>query len=105
MLEKNRQIILASRPAYSVEETNFRPSLAEPHASSSTECALSEPLTRKELRVLMLLAEGYSNSAIGEKLFVSANTVRTHPRGINAKFSASNRTQAVAVARRLGVIR
>jgi LuxR family maltose regulon positive regulatory protein len=83
----------------------FGPSFTEPDASSATECALSEPLTRKELRVLTLLAEGYSNSAIGEKLFVSANTVRTHLRGINAKLSASNRTQAVAVARRLGVIR
>lgn len=77
-----------------------------PHAASNAaDCALSEPLTRQELRVLTLLAEGYSNSAIGEKLFVSANTVRTHLRGINAKFGASNRTQAVAMARRLGVIR
>lgn len=65
---------------------------------------LAEPLTRQELRVLALLAEGYSNIAIGEKMFVSANTVRTHLRGINAKLGATSRTQAVAVARRLGVI-
>jgi LuxR family maltose regulon positive regulatory protein len=65
---------------------------------------LAEPLTRKEIRVLQLLAEGYSNTAMAEKLFVSDSTVRTHLRNINHKLNARSRTQAVAVARRLGVI-
>lgn len=84
---------------------SFGPLAAEPEASSAAACDLPEALTRQELRVLTLLAEGYSNSAIGEKLFVSENTVRTHLRGINAKLGAGNRTQAVAIARRLGVLR
>jgi len=67
--------------------------------------ALSEPLTRKEIRVLQLLAEGYSNSAMAEKLFVSDSTVRTHLRNINMKLGAHSRTQAVAIARKLAVIR
>ncbi|MDN6883750.1 LuxR C-terminal-related transcriptional regulator [Variovorax sp. CAN2819] len=67
--------------------------------------AIEEPLTRKEIRVLQLLAEGYSNSAMAEKLFVSDSTVRTHLRNINMKLDAKSRTQAVAIARRLGVIR
>jgi len=67
--------------------------------------ALKEPLTRKEIRVLQLLAEGYSNNALAEKLFVSDSTVRTHLRNINMKLDAKSRTQAVAMARRLGVIR
>jgi LuxR family transcriptional regulator, maltose regulon positive regulatory protein len=79
-------------------------SAAEPDGAASASASLSEPLTHKELRVLALLAEGYSNMAIGEKLFVSANTVRTHLRGINAKLGAGNRTQAVALARRLRLI-
>jgi LuxR family maltose regulon positive regulatory protein len=66
---------------------------------------LAEPLTRKEIRVLQLLAEGYSNTAMAEKLFVSDSTVRTHLRNINQKLNSRSRTQAVAVARRLGVIR
>jgi LuxR family maltose regulon positive regulatory protein len=66
--------------------------------------ALEEPLTRKEVRVLQLLAEGYSNSAMAEKLFVSDSTVRTHLRNINMKLGARSRTQAVAIARRLGVM-
>ncbi len=65
---------------------------------------LVEPLTAKEIRILSLLADGYSNSALAEKLFVSDSTVRTHLRNINGKLRAQNRTQAVAVARRLGVI-
>ncbi|MDT7837254.1 LuxR C-terminal-related transcriptional regulator [Aquabacterium sp. OR-4] len=64
-----------------------------------------ETLTRKEIRVLQLLAEGYSNSALAEKLFVSDSTVRTHLRNINTKLGSHSRTQAVAVARRLSVIR
>ena len=48
----------------------------------------AEPLTRKEIRVLQLLAEGYSNSAMAEKLFVSDSTVRTHLRNINMKLDA-----------------
>ncbi len=63
-----------------------------------------EPLTRKELRVLQLLVEGYSNSAMAEKLYVSDSTVRTHLRNINMKLGAHSRTQAVAIARRLGLV-
>jgi len=66
--------------------------------------SLSEPMTPKELRVLQLLAEGYSNNAIAEKLFVSDSTVRTHLRNVNSKLGTHNRTQAVAVARRLGLL-
>lgn len=64
-----------------------------------------DPLTRKELRVLQLLAEGYSNGAMAENLFVSDSTVRTHLRSINSKLNARSRTQAVAIARKLGMIR
>lgn len=66
---------------------------------------LADPLTRKEIRILELLSEGYSNNAMAEKLFVSDSTVRTHLRNINLKLDARSRTQAVAMARRLGVLR
>jgi LuxR family maltose regulon positive regulatory protein len=65
----------------------------------------ADPLTRGEIRVLQLLAEGYSNNAMAEKLFVSENTVRTHLRNINAKLGARSRTQAVAIGRRIGLVR
>jgi LuxR family maltose regulon positive regulatory protein len=65
---------------------------------------LSEPLTAKEIRILELLAEGYSNGAMAEKLFISDSTVRTHLRNINTKMATKSRMQAVALARRMGAI-
>jgi len=66
--------------------------------------ALMEPLTRKELQVLQLAGEGYSNAVLSEKLSLSDSTVRTHLRNISTKLSAKSRAEAVAIARRLGVI-
>ena len=63
-----------------------------------------DPLTTKEQRVLRLLAEGYSNAAMAEKLFVSDSTVRTHLRNINLKLAVRSRIQAVVAARRLGLL-
>ena len=77
---------------------------AAPDARAVTAAALAEPLTPKEVRLLQLLAEGYSNRALTEKLFVSDSTVRTHLRNINGKLGAGNRTQAVSLARRMGLI-
>ncbi|MBA5687870.1 LuxR C-terminal-related transcriptional regulator [Rugamonas apoptosis] len=77
---------------------------AETVAETGAGAALAEPLTQKETRILALLADGYSNSALAEKLFVSDSTVRTHLRNINTKLHAQSRTQAVAIARRLGII-
>lgn len=78
---------------------------SEVTAPSHPAAEIIEPLTRQEIRVLQLLAEGYSNSAMAEKLFVSDSTVRTHLRNINSKLNVHSRTRAVAVARSLGVIR
>ncbi|UMA66219.1 LuxR C-terminal-related transcriptional regulator [Roseivivax marinus] len=63
-----------------------------------------DPLTKKELQILRLLSEGYSNAAMSEKLFVSDSTVRTHLRNINSKLDTASRTQAVAAARQLGIL-
>jgi len=76
----------------------------ESEAASQASALTIEALTRTEIRVLQLLAEGYSNSAMAEKLFVSDSTVRTHLRNINMKLDARSRTQAVAIGRRLGLI-
>jgi LuxR family maltose regulon positive regulatory protein len=84
---------------------HYEPVRAQDGASSPESSLMAEPLTRKEIRVLELVAEGYSNPSIAEKLFVSDSTVRTHLRNISTKLDARNRMQAVAIARRLGQIR
>ncbi len=72
---------------------------AAPNAANS----LVDPLTQKELKVLNLLGQGLSNAAMAEKLFVSDSTVRTHLRNINLKLHAGSRTQAIAIARKMGL--
>lgn len=61
-------------------------------------------ITRGEQRVLDLLAEGLSNAAIAQKLFLAPNTVNAHLRSISVKLGVRNRTQAVVVAQRQGLI-
>lgn len=64
----------------------------------------TEILTGKEMNVLKLLALGHTNIAIAGKLYVSESTVRTHLRNINLKLHAGNRTEAVSIARKLGLL-
>jgi LuxR family maltose regulon positive regulatory protein len=78
---------------------------AQDDLAPSLDQAVAEPLTAREISVLRLLAEGYSNSALAAKLFVSDSTVRTHLRNINMKMGVQSRLQAVSQARRLGLIR
>ncbi len=60
----------------------------------------STQLTQRERDVLRLLADGLSNEEIGKRLFISAETVRTHVRKAMDKLDADTRTQAVARALR-----
>lgn len=53
--------------------------------------------------MLQLLAAGLGNRAIGERLFVSPNTVANHVRAILAKTGSANRTEAAAFAIRHGI--
>jgi DNA-binding NarL/FixJ family response regulator len=61
-------------------------------------------LTQREREVLRLLADGLSNEEIGKRLFISAETVRTHVRKAMDKLDADTRTQAVAKAIRQSLI-
>ena len=66
---------------------------------------LVELLSDRELQVLGLLAEGKSNPEIAEELVVVLDTVKKHVSHILDKLGAANRTQAVARARALGLLR
>ena len=64
---------------------------------------LLEPPSKAELAVLCLLESELSVRQIGEQLFLSANTVRTHTRAIYRKLDVNSRTEAVARADALGL--
>ncbi|MBB6447272.1 response regulator [Bacillus benzoevorans] len=59
-------------------------------------------LTRRECEVLQLLADGKSNRAIGDALFISEKTVKNHVSNILQKMNVNDRTQAVVVAIKKG---
>ncbi|MEB0312029.1 LuxR C-terminal-related transcriptional regulator, partial [Pseudomonas sp. 10B1] len=66
--------------------------------------ASENPLSHRELEVLMLIAQGSSNLQIADQLFISLHTVKTHARRIHAKLGVERRTQAVARAKALGLM-
>jgi len=61
-------------------------------------------LTQREHEVLGLIAQGLSNRDIGEKLFVSENTIKTHSSRLFEKMQVRRRVQAVQRGRELGLI-
>lgn len=62
------------------------------------------PLSRREYQVMQLIAEGQENAAIAKVLFLSVETVRTHVKSILRKLSARDRTHAVTIAFRTGML-
>jgi LuxR family maltose regulon positive regulatory protein len=70
----------------------------------STAGKLVEPLTERELEILALTAEGLSNQAIAERLFLAVGTIKWHLQAIYGKLGAERRTEAVARARAFGLI-
>ncbi|WP_082983602.1 LuxR C-terminal-related transcriptional regulator [Mycobacterium scrofulaceum] len=67
-------------------------------------CPVTEELTPKEFEVLRLLATRLSRREIGERLYVSLNTVKTHQRAIYRKLGVEQRSSAVGRARELGLL-
>lgn len=61
-------------------------------------------LSKRELEILSLLAEGHSNQEIAAKLFVSLSTVKSHIQNLFVKLDVKRRTQAVEKAKRLNLI-
>jgi LuxR family maltose regulon positive regulatory protein len=82
---------------FGAEEIAF--AAAAPGAAS-----LVEPLTERELEVLHLLGDGYSNQDIAGALVITLNTVKKHASGIYGKLGVHNRTQAVIRAQELGLL-
>jgi ATP/maltotriose-dependent transcriptional regulator MalT len=72
--------------------------------TATTEDGLPITLSTREIEVLKLIAEGKSNQEISAELYLALNTVKRHAYNIYAKLEVQKRTQAVSMARKLGLI-
>jgi len=81
-----------------------QPDTAPPRTRAASPPGLVDPLTDRELEVLRLLAAGRSNQRIAHDLVVALDTVKKHVTHLLGKLGASNRTEAVARARELGLL-
>ncbi|MNZ67083.1 Transcriptional regulatory protein LiaR [compost metagenome] len=81
-----------------------QPARPHPEGGAGSSLKKREELTSREVSVLELLAEGLSNQEIGERLYISTNTVKAHTKHINHKLGVTRRTQAVVRAKAMGVL-
>jgi DNA-binding NarL/FixJ family response regulator len=73
-------------------------------AAQLAEHMSDESLTAREVEVLREVADGNRNRDIAEKLFISEETVKVHVKHIMDKLGAKDRTQAISIAVRRGII-
>jgi LuxR family maltose regulon positive regulatory protein len=85
--------------AFEGEMNDERPPVSVPGSSF-----LLEPLSQRELEILKLIAQGFSNREIGERLFLALDTIKGHNRKIFDKLEVQSRTEAIARAHELGLI-
>ena len=94
------QILDAIRQVYS-GSTFFPANISKQLAQRLTRVEL----TAREMEVLRWAAQGLRNREIGEKLFISENTVRNHMLSMMAKLGTTHRTEAIAIGIRQGLVR
>jgi two-component system, NarL family, response regulator LiaR len=101
-----RIVLKHARQAASLSSVASEPQTITINALDSEQATILEadPLTNKELEVLELMVQGYTNNQIAGQLYMSLGTVKVHVRSILSKLCASDRTQAAVLAMRAGLI-
>lgn len=61
-------------------------------------------ISKREYDVLQLMAQGFSNQEIADQLFISLNTVKSHASKLFSKLDVKRRTQAIQVAKEMGLL-
>lgn len=102
-----QELIQAIRDVYN-GESSLHPAIArklirELNRPASNLPQTDEPLTEREVEVLVYVARGYSNQEIADALIISERTVRTHVSNILSKLHLANRTQAALYALKEGL--
>jgi two-component system, NarL family, response regulator len=73
-------------------------------AAEMVEHIEDDALTEREIEVLLQVAAGNSNKRIADRLYISEDTVRSHMKNILSKLGANDRTHAVTIALKRGII-
>ncbi len=89
------ETVVVEKPVYISHVSDFLPNQQELERLN---------ISRRELEVLELMAEGLSNQEISARLFVSLNTIKTHSSNLFDKMDVKRRTQAIEMAKRLCII-
>lgn len=89
-------------PAIATRLVNFFQELRYTPVGGAPESPFPE-LTERELEVLHLIAQGYNNLEIAQKLVISRKTVRNHITSIFSKLQVADRAQAIVLARQAGL--
>lgn len=63
-----------------------------------------DPLSQREMEVLMLIASGASNAEIAQELYITVGTTKNHVKNIYSKLNVHSRAQAIVRSRKLGLI-
>jgi DNA-binding NarL/FixJ family response regulator len=88
-------------PAIAARLMNYFQELGRMPASARPDTPFPE-LTERELEVLRLIAQGYNNQEIAQKLVIGPKTVRNHITSIFSKLQVADRAQAIVLARQAG---
>lgn len=101
--------MLKNMPPEELVETIRQVHVGKKHIPAEVAAQLAEhfgddALTEREIAVLRYLAGGNRNRDIAERLFISEETIKVHIKHIKDKLGANDRTQAVAIAARRGII-
>jgi LuxR family maltose regulon positive regulatory protein len=76
---------------------------SDPHQAPHAQ-PLLDPLSEREIKILQLITQGFSNREISEQLFLALDTVKGYNHRIYGKLQVQRRTEAVARARELGLL-
>ena len=102
-------VIDTDSPLEEIVEVIQKVSAGKRHLSGEVATKLAEhlgddPITAREIEVLRLIAEGNRNQDVARRLAITEETVKVHVRHIMTKLGAQDRTQAVAIGLRRGII-
>lgn len=84
---------------------NYQQKKIEKEQKKSIKILPEVGLSQRELEVLELMTQGFSNQQIADKLFLSIHTIKTHSSNLFVKLDVKNRTQALIKAKEMEIIK